>query len=329
LDSFYRGRLARSIAADLGCAGSPLVLDDLERQHAAGVVPLQVELRAAHVYNMPPPTQGLATLLILGLFEHLQIEATGDFDYVHALVECTKRAFLVRDAWITDPRYMSVDPARFLDPAWLQAKARAIDRSSALPWPHAGADADTVWLGAIDREGRAVSFIQSLYWEFGSGLVLDETGIVWQNRGASFQLNPGALQELRPGRKPFHTLNPSLARFHDGRTMVFGAMGGEGQPQTQAAIFTRYALSGMRLQEAISAPRWLLGRTWGAESTSLKIEPRFAENTIEALRSAGHIVEPVAEFDDVMGHAGALVRNANGLLEGAADPRCDGLAAAY
>jgi gamma-glutamyltranspeptidase len=329
LGSFYSGALARAIAADLERAGSPMTLDDLARHQARIVTPLGVELRDARVFNMPPPTQGLATLIILGLFERLEVGAADGFDYVHALVECTKQAFLVRDARISDPAYMDIDPQRYLARAWLDARARLIDRAKALPWPHAGSHSDTVWLGAIDGEGRTVSCIQSIYWEFGSGVVLNDTGLLWQNRGSSFQLTPGSRNELRPGRKPFHTLNPSLARFHDGRIMAFGTMGGEGQPQTQAALFSRYAHFAMPLQRAVSAPRWLLGRTWGAQSTSLKIERRFDANVVASLRAAGHAVELIGEYDDLVGHAGALVRHANGLLEGAADPRGDGCAAAY
>jgi gamma-glutamyltranspeptidase/glutathione hydrolase len=183
-------------------------------------------------------------------------------------------------------------------------------------------------MGAIDREGRAVSFIQSIYWEFGSGIVLRDIGIHWQNRGISFSLDPKALNTLKPGAKPFHTLNPSLARFDDGRVMPFGTMGGEGQPQTQAAVFTRYARFGQTLQQAVSAPRWLLGRTWGDESTSLKLESRIAPDVVQALRDAGHEVDLLPEaYSDTMGHAGALVRHPGGLIEGAADPRSDGAAA--
>jgi gamma-glutamyltranspeptidase/glutathione hydrolase len=152
---------------------------------------------------------------------------------------------------------------------------------------------------------------------------------LWQNRGASFSLDPDHLNALMPGRKPFHTLNPSLALLADGSVMPFGTMGGEGQPQTQAALYSRYACHGMPLQQAVSAPRWLLGRTWGAESTTLKLESRFDPELISALRDAGHTVEIVTEFDDMMGHAGALVRHPNGVLEGAADPRSDGGVAGF
>jgi len=184
-------------------------------------------------------------------------------------------------------------------------------------------------LGAIDGAGHAVSFIQSTYWEFGSGVVLPETGIVWQNRGVGFSLDEGAVNPLMPGRKPFHTLIPALARLEDGRVMVYGNMGGEGQPQSQAAVFSRHVLFGQGLQEAVTAPRWLLGRTWGEVSMSLKLEDRFDPALVEALRDAGHAVEPVGPFSDLMGHAGAVVRHPDGLLEGASDPRSDGAALGF
>jgi len=329
LDGFYRGDLARSIAADLARAGSPISAADLAAHRASLVKPLSVRLEGATACNMPPPTQGLATLMILGLFERLGVREPESFDFVHGLVECTKQAFLVRDARITDPAYMDVDPQAYLTPQALDRCVARIDRVRALPWPHSGPPADTIWMGSIDSAGRAVSFIQSIYWEFGSGVVLDETGILWQNRGASFQLDRAARNALGPRRKPFHTLNPSAARFDDGRVMAFGTMGGEGQPQTQATVFARYARFGMPLQRAVSAPRWLLGRTWGAQSTTLKIESRMPQTLIEALRTAGHEVEVLPEYDDLMGHAGAVVRSADGLFEGAADPRGNGGVAAW
>jgi oxamate amidohydrolase len=149
---------------------------------------------------------------------------------------------------------------------------------------------------------------------------------VWQNRGSAFRLGGKGPNVLAPRVKPFHTLNPALARFADGRTMVYGAMGGDGQPQTQAALFTRYALFGRDLQESINAPRWLLGRTWGESSSSLRLENRFPDELFAALAQAGHPVERVAAFDQTMGHAGAIVRLPSGGFEGASDPRSDGAA---
>jgi gamma-glutamyltranspeptidase/glutathione hydrolase len=299
------------------------------------VEPLSARLSVGTIFNLPPPTQGLASLIILALYDRLHIDDADGFGHIHGLVEATKRAFLIRDAEIGDPGRLRRDPRDFLDAAMLDRLAGGIDRSTALPWPVRPADAgDTIWMGAIDGTGRAVSFIQSIYWEFGSGVVLPDTGIVWQNRGSSMLL-PGAENQpeppnaLGPGRKPFHTLNPALARLDDGPTLVYGTMGGEGQPQTQAAIFSRHALHGMPLQAAVTAPRWLLGRTWGAESTTLKLEDRIDRDVIDALKRAGHDVEVLSGFVDAMGHAGALSRHADGIIEGATDPRSDGAAAGF
>jgi gamma-glutamyltranspeptidase/glutathione hydrolase len=147
--------------------------------------------------------------------------------------------------------------------------------------------------------------------------------------GASFRLAQSGWNALKPGRVPFHTLNPALAELADGRVMAYGTMGGEGQPQTQAAVFSRHVWHGMDLQEAISAPRWLLGRTWGEDSTTLKIEDGFDEAVYAALAQAGHEVERVGPLTAMMGHAGALVRHGDGALEGATDPRSDGGVAAW
>ncbi|MCB1757934.1 MAG: gamma-glutamyltransferase, partial [Gammaproteobacteria bacterium] len=272
LDDFYRGELAGAMADELQRLGSPLRREDLASTHAAQVTPLQVRLRQATVYNLPPPTQGLASLLILGIFDKLGVQEADGFAHLHGLVESTKQAFMIRDRVVTDPARVPEPPAGFLHDDSLAALSAAIDQQHALPWPQPAQPGDTVWMGCIDKNGCAVSFIQSIYWEFGSGVVLRDTGINWQNRGISFSLEPSALQALEPGRKPFHTLNPALAVFDDGRVMSYGTMGGEGQPQTQAMIFARHVLHGTPLQAAITAPRWLLGRTWGAAETNLKIE---------------------------------------------------------
>jgi len=194
--------------------------------------------------------------------------------------------------------------------------------------PRGGAKGDTIYMGAIDKNGLAVSFIQSIYWEFGSGCVLPATGVLMQNRGASFSLDPKALNALELGRRPFHTLNPALAALKDGRVMAYGAMGGDGQPQTQGAVFTRYVVFRQPLERALDAPRWLLGRTWGSEHTNLRMESRFDGNLIDRLMAAGHDVAVLDEpYSDTMGHAGAVVLHADGTLEGGHDPRADGGAA--
>jgi gamma-glutamyltranspeptidase/glutathione hydrolase len=279
------------------------------------------------VFNLPPPTQGLASLMLLGVFDRLRVAEAETFEYVHALVEATKCAFRVRDAYVTDPAFMARAPAELLAPSRLDALAADVNPRRAAPWPGPSSAGDTVWLAAADRKGRVVSFIQSIYFEFGSGVVLPGSGIVWQNRGTSFSLDTGHHNRLDPGRRPFHTIQPALARLADGRVMAYGTMGGEGQPQTQALVFSRHVLYRQGLQQAVTAPRFVLGRTWGEAITRLRIERRFDARLIERLRGAGHDVQIVVAFSDEMGHAGALVRHPDGLLEGAADPRSDGQAA--
>ena len=198
----------------------------------------------------------------------------------------------------------------------------------AAPWPDAPVGGDTVWLGAVDRDGRAVSMIQSIYWEFGSGVVLPGSGVSWQNRGTSFSLDTVHHNHLLPYRRPFHTIQPAMASLSDGRRMVYGTMGGEGQSQTQAAVFSRHAMFGQPIQQAVTAPRWLLGRTWGEDTAKLRMEGRFAPELIEAMRKAGHDLLVVGEYEEIMGHAGGIVLHPDGLLEGAADPRSDGAVAA-
>lgn len=326
LDDFYRGDLARKLGAGLEATGSPLSLNDLEAFRAKRVTPATVRLAVGDVYNMPPPTQGASALMILGVFERLGVKERDGFDHIHGLVEATKRAFIHRNAHLGDPDRMSDIWKTWLEQATLDREAAAVDTASAAPWPHTAKPGDTIWMGAADRHGNVVSYIQSIYWEFGSGLVVPDTGVVWQNRGASFTLHPGP-NELEPGRLPFHTLNPSLARLNDGRTVAYGTMGGEGQPQTQAAIFTRHVLFGQDMQAAVSAPRWLLGRTWGEDSTNLKVESRFAPELIDALRKGGHDVEVVGAYDDMMGHAGMVSIGPDGVISGATDPRADGATA--
>ncbi len=325
LEDFYRGDVGREIAADLDRIGSPVTRADIEGYEAVVREPLSVVLQAGTLYNTPPPTQGLVSLMILALFERLRVTDAESIDHVHGLVEATKRAFRVRDRFVTDPDRLAHPPARYLEKGFLDTEAAKIDRRKAAKWPASPGDGDTIWMGAADSSGLVVSYIQSLYWEFGSACVLPRTGVLMQNRGASFSLEKNAVNPLQPGRKPFHTLNPALAVLRDGRVMAYGAMGGDGQPQSQAALFTRHVLYGVPLDQAVDRPRWLLGRTWGSTHANLRLEPRFSEGLIDRLLSAGHDVEVLTEaYSDTMGHAGAVILHPDGTLEGAHDPRADG-----
>lgn len=325
LDDFYRGDVGREVAADLDRIGSPVTRSDLEAFRAVAREPLSARLDGATVYNCPPPTQGLASLLILGIFERLGVTRGESVAHHHGLVEATKRALRIRDRVVTDFDRLTHTPADFLARAALEREASRIDMRRAAPFPLPPEDGDTIWMGAIDRDGLAVSYIQSIYWEWGSGCVLPATGIHWQNRGLSFSLDPKAKNPLEPGRRPFHTLNPPLAAFDDGRVVPYGAMGGDGQPQFQAQILSRYRF-GMGPAEAVDAPRWLLGRTWGSASTSLKLESRFDEALVGALARMGHEIEHrAAPYHDDFGHAGMLVKHPrDGRVEATHDPRSDG-----
>ncbi|MFN3891725.1 MAG: gamma-glutamyltransferase family protein [Beijerinckiaceae bacterium] len=327
LMDFYRGDVAREIAADLAVIGSPVTRDDLKKQDARWRTPLSVRLKDCTIFNAPPPTQGLASLMILGLFERLDVSRPDSFEHVHALVEATKRAFAIRDRECADFQWPASDPERWLAPDVLEREAHAISMSRAATYPLPASNGDTVWMGAVDANGLAVSCIQSIYWEWGSGCVLPATGVLMNNRGIAFSLDDDSIHALRPGRRPFHTLNPPLASYDDGRVAVYGSMGGDGQPQFQAQVFSRVRF-GMAPDAAVGAPRFLLGRTWGEETTFLKMEDGFDPSLVRAMERAGHEVKVLPDtHPDSFGHAGVLLRARDGRIRGAHDPRADGGAA--
>lgn len=326
LDDFYHGQVAKMLTEDLVAAGSPIRLEDFSAYQAQQVTPLSLGTTKGTLYNLPAPTQGIASLIILGLFDKVQHLATSEADFVHLLIECTKQAFIVRNNVLTDPSRLAQPLEHHLTDQWLTKTAENIDLKQALPWPHQAKPGDTVWMGACDQQGRMVSYIQSIYWEFGSGVVSPQTGIVWNNRGSSFTLEPGSLQQLQPGLKPFHTLNPAFAELNDGSRLSYGTMGGEGQPQTQAAVFSRYIYQGKPLSEAIEQGRWLLGRTWGDNSHNLKIEEDVCSKTIDELIQRKHEVVTTPACNELMGHAGAIVLRADQSVAAATDPRSDGKA---
>lgn len=325
LDDFYRGDIAATHGRFLADCDSPLRQGDFAPYRAESGAPLSVRTSSGLLHNIPPPTQGVATLMAFGLFDRLGVTEADGFDHIHGLVEATKRAYSLRNRHVADPDFMTENPEHWLADANLDHLADGIDRQHAMPWPEPSSPGDTIWMGASDRSGMVVSFIQSLYWEYGSAMTCPETGVTFENRGAGFSLRPGPNQ-LRPGKRPFHTLNPGLAQLHDGRVMAFGTQGGEGQPQTMTAIYSRYAQFGQGLQQAITAPRWLLGTTWADVTSSLKLEGRFDPSLVSALTAAGHVTEVVRDFDPMMGQSGAVVHHPTGLMEAATDPRSDGAA---
>ncbi|MFD2204455.1 gamma-glutamyltransferase family protein [Kiloniella antarctica] len=324
LSDYYTGKIAKSICADLAKLDSPVVLGDYNAYRAREVKPLSSQLSCGTVYNLPPPTQGLTTLMILSMFDRMGVSEADGFEYLHAMVEITKQAHIIRDREIAAPERMAENAELYLSDKDLVARLMNVDKAKALPWPLDRQEGDTIWLGVMDAQGRSVSLIQSTYKPFGSGVVLPGTGILQQNRGSSFSLNPEMPRAIAPNRLPFHTLNPAMAILKDGRVMTYGCMGGDGQPQTLAALFSRYAMFGQGLQSSITAPRWFIGRCEKADFVDVQVEGRFADNVITQMRQAGHNIKVLDNFSEEMGHAGAIVRHTDGRFEGATDPRSDG-----
>jgi len=189
---------------------------------------------------------------------------------------------------------------------------------------------DTVFLAAVDGARNAVALIQSIYHDFGSAVVAGDTGVLLQNRGAFFSLDRRHPNRLEPRKRTFHTLIPAMLLRCGRPYLVYGTMGGEGQPQTQAAVVTRVVDFGMDVQQAIAAPRWLYGRTWGEDTGALQIEGRFPATVAEDLARRGHQVRRLEDWTDTMGHAQAiLIDPVTGLLWGGADPRGDGAAIGF
>ncbi|MCZ8269066.1 MAG: gamma-glutamyltransferase family protein [Beijerinckiaceae bacterium] len=325
LADFYKGDIAREMAVDLERAGAPVTRDDLARYEARWREPLKTRMPGVTLYNNPPPSQGLASLILHGVFNRLEARETESPAHWHGLIEAAKRAYAIRDRVVTDFDHLAHDPASFLTPERLAREADAVKANRAASWPFAKDDGDTIWMGAIDNSGLAVSFIQSLYWEYGSGVVLPNTGILWQNRGMAFSLDPKALNSLHPGRRPFHTLNTPLAVFEDGRVASYGAMGGDGQPQFQAQVFFRAIRYGLPVSEALDRPRFLFGRNWGGDSATLKVENRTDGYLLDRLAGMGHQIEVINKpYADMFGHAGMLIRDAKGAIMADHDPRSDG-----
>jgi gamma-glutamyltranspeptidase/glutathione hydrolase len=258
------------------------------------------------------------------------------------MTEAVKLAFADRDAWVTDPEAIDVPVEQLFTGSYLDGRRDRIDSATALPaavkpgitpsgrTPEPqNPGGDTCYLSVVDEQGLAVSMIQSIYFDFGSGILAGETGIIPQNRGAFFSLDPSHINSLEPGKRTFHTLIPGILTRDGHPYLVYGTMGGEGQPQTQAAVVSRLIDFGYDVQQAIEAPRWLYGRTWGEKSKSLSLEGRISDGVAEDLQRRGHPVTMCRDMDETMGHAAAIKIHDNGVLEGGADPRGDGAAIGY
>ncbi|WP_087724437.1 gamma-glutamyltransferase family protein [Pandoraea sp. PE-S2T-3] len=328
---FYEGELAARLADGLQAAGSPLTREDLAATRVHVSDALTMPYGDGVLATLPPPTQGVTTLQIMGILARLGLKdcTHGSATYYHRLVEAVKQAFIDRDRYIADPDFVDIPVATMLSDEHLRAAASRIDDQVALDWPHRFREGDTVYFAATDAAGRAVSVLQTIYFDWGSGVMAGDTGVLWHNRGAAFRpagsAHPNALM---PGKRPFHTLNPGMY-LKDGRArLLYGTQGADGQPQTLSALLTRLIDYGMSPHEALSHPRFLLGRTFSDSRDNLKLESDAGDAVFVALAERGHAVAPLPRHSPLAGQAGVIAISEDGLASGAHDPRSDGAALA-
>lgn len=327
-EAFYRGALARAMVADAARHGGAMTEADLDAHRADWVGTLSIPYAGAVVHELPPNGKGITALMAMGLLEAIGGTGAGpdDADTLHLSIEAMKLAMADAAAYVADPDAMPFPPAALLDRGYLAERATLIDRGRAGDPGHGTPGrGGTVCLSAADADGMMVSFIQSNYMGFGSGVVVPGTGISLQNRGAGFVLRPGHPNRVGPRKRPFHTIIPGFATGTDGAPlMAFGLMGGFMQAQGHLQLAQRVFGHGQNPQAAADAPRWrvLSGR-------GVAVEPGMGAATIEALRARGHEVTVEAP-DNVFGFGGAqiVLRQGDRYVAGS-DPRKDGQAAGW
>lgn len=325
---FYEGSVAEDIVATLQAGGSAMQLSDLADFQPEWVTPLRVPYGDVELAELPPNTQGPAALLLALIADGWPVADLGpdSVDLIHLDAEAVRRVLTERDRYIGDPRMVEVPLERFVDPSAGAAHRQAIDPEYAAPAQAVPGDGDTVYFCVVDRDGLAVSMIQSVYLNFGSGLVTSESGVLLHCRGNGFSFDPNHPNALAGGVRPRHTLIPAML-LRDGKpAVVFGAMGADGQAQTQLQLLHCLVDFGFEPQRAIEQPRWYVTADetgWG----TLRVESSFDPATIEELRRRGHRIVVGDHWDQKMGHAQAIVIDRErGILSGGADPRGDGLA---
>lgn len=334
---FYEGPVARELARFAADGDGFFALEDFARQRAVWGDPLVGQYRGVTIYNTPPPTQGFTVLEMLNLLEPLRLGEMELFgpNYVHHIVQAKQIAYNDRDRLLADPDFADVPAHDLVSKEYARKRAGLMDRASALPWdevPSFGSlMGDTVYVAAVDREGNAASLIQSLYGLFGSAVVAGRTGVVLQNRGAYFSLDPRHPNRLEPGKIPLHTLIASIGKRDGKLWSVLGCMGADGQPQIQVQAYVALIDFGLDIQAALEMPRFLSGRfALGEARDTLHMEARFPPVTFDTLASRGHLIDRWGPWSDMAGHAhGIIVDPMEGTLIGGSDPRSDGAAIGY
>ena len=329
-DSFYTGALADRLAEAIAGAGGAVTADDLARHRTDRPRAASVSYRGLRVYGQPPVSQGHIVLEELAIAEGLDMGQLpwGSAELVHAMVEIKKMAFADRDAHAGDPKFVPFDVERLLDERFVAERRRAIP-SRASDHTDAGAlmaavATDTTYLAVVDRDGNAVSLIESVFSEFGSACVAPGTGVLLNNRLIGFSLDEASPNVLAPGKRPIHTLNTVIAL--DGTTprFVFGTPGRHAQVQTNFQLAVGLIDHGFDVQRAIEEPRW-----YHESGRALRVETRFSEATRKGLASRGHEIALLGDWAEITGGAQAIAIDSNGVFSGGADPRREGHAAGY
>ncbi len=330
-DAFYTGDIAQQIADCVQADGGFLTTDDLAKYKAEWVEPISVEYRPGYrFFEIPPNGQGLTALLALNIMKGYDVKGMGHgtYEYTHTMTEAVKLAFADAHAFIADPKHAQIPMAELLSDSYTQERRSLIDSKSTLT-PTAGNPqqrGDTVYLTVADAEGNMVSWIQSLYMGFGSGLTAGTTGVQLQNRGANFTLEEGHPNEAAGGKRPFHTIIPGFITKNDQAWASFGVMGGFMQPQGHLQVGSALVDFDMSPQAALDAPRFY----WQKDKL-VALEPSFGSPMYEEMRLRGHQLMPVSQAERLhYGGGQAIVRDPDsGVYIGGSEPRNDGAAAGF
>lgn len=322
-ESFYRGALMKKIVAYSKAAGGFFQEDDFRNYQAQWREPISTDYRGYTVYEMPPNGHGITVLMALNILGGFQPGERDSADQIHRMIEAVKLAFTDAKEYVADPRYMRTKAEDMLSAGYADRRRAEIGEEALDPAPGQPDRGGTVYFCAADGEGNMVSWIQSNYMEFGSGIVIPGTAISLQNRGVNFSLDPASDNVLAGGKKSYHTIIPGFLAKDGEAVGPFGVMGGFMQPQGQVQVLVNTIDYGMNPQEALDAPRfqWMGGRV-------IEAEPEMGEAVIEELKNRGHLVQTV-DSRIRMGRGQIIWRNEDGVLCGGTEPRADGSIAVY
>ena len=321
-EAFYTGDIARQMVDYLTSLGGLHTLADFAATASEYVTPIRTTYRGCQVYECPPNGQGLTALLMLNLLQGFDLAALDPFgpERYHLMAEAARLAYRDRDRYIADPAKAKVPVEQLLSKAYADQQRQHIARDrvmAPLPPSTFPAHPDTVYLCVVDQAGNAISFINSVYHAFGSGLMCPQTGVVFHSRGVGFSLDPAHPNAIAPGKRPLHTIIPGLLK-RGSAVMPFGVMGGEFQPMGQALLLTNLLDYGMDIQEALDAPRIFTG-----SSALCQVESGVAPETAAGLRALGHRIQAAPM---PLGGGQAIWVNEAGLRVAGSDPRKDGCA---